>query len=79
MALAVLAAVDEAAAVGCSGSCACQLHALELDVDAHSWICSDTRYTSCPELIDVLYLQCKGVEILENLEVRCARCAVGMA
>ncbi|WIA29061.1 hypothetical protein OEZ86_011573 [Tetradesmus obliquus] len=32
-------------------------------------ICKDHKlYTSCPELNDVLYLQCKAIEVLENLE-----------
>lgn len=27
------------------------------------------RYSSCPELNDVLHLQCKGITKLENLDV----------
>lgn len=27
------------------------------------------RYTSCPELNDILHLQCKGIITLENLDV----------
>lgn len=44
---------------------------MQLTAEALREVCKQHKqYTSCPELNDVLYLNCKGIERIQNLEVR---------